>query len=1511
MTERKHSYAGPSTSKGKEPSTASKDGLSLQVPTGDDSLGVPGGQRHSQPASVMRSKSLVVGDGSPPPTFERTPTEESSWNKAESSDPTIVAGRTVPRLKMQNRVGDPTQPPLGPQTAGARIAPGPPGQVPMSSAPRALRWSPYMVASSAEPVLKETVDPELLEFERKISDPANKRGESTASKLPPGGTSMLAQDRSQSLRGPMAYEAMRGTGSVTAGSGFNIGKKVAEIFNISQEVVRRESIIAKASKMEQLLQERQLQRSLSGVYKDEMQLRASLLPPGATGGAASHRSLGRTVSAVAPEDRRRSGLVPATGPARSRSVQPDAEDAATVTSAATGSSGKKSKSYEDLGKSEMYADPTAVKVIRTSLTLDPDEVEQQIKIEDTEQRMRESGDKDATSAVTAAADTAKPDTEVEVRETLSVPVTTATSFKEARDEAADGDVATDDQAHIVVPESPIPTPMRIKSHYPTEEEQRVMAERRHKTEPRVGKRVSSPSAHRKVSHMRNLSKGGLPSHGSTGFLRAVWGDLGPENGGDAIPTMPSTGSSSNLPKMKNTKSQLSQGWLSNGRTTNSLLGSGAGTPQGPASAEYDASSDSENDFGTDYLLPRAVKAAGAKFSNPVSSAGSMDEEDFTEELSETAPLLRRAEKQIAWRYTTAFHEAQQMDPDRVHLSFDEAILQATVLMGCAQDLARVDFRMDARSLEIVRTVKSVKMRFAGFCVLIISMALAVFEYPQKVSPTTRMVVITLQILCLLFYGFTLALRACTWPTMRPVFTLRYGPTVVVLIASLVDTGFAVWYPTYNMPVARSLRTFFWFYVDRDFRKYFGRLLFTIPSLLPIFSYMFSLILMFALMGMSIFQKEKEGKTQFPDLATSMESLLNAVTLANTPGVAVDALESSFLHFPFFFVFLTFGNLVLMNLILANVYTTYRALLADAARSDYAYFLTITNMVFRRLKCAAHSKGKEDIDFEIMQPFFERLGYNRKMAAVMFCLLDTERDGVIEEPEFEDIYYVFGMKIQPSTYSSCPLSDRPKMVRWWATGKVWWGTCLLLVASMFTVAGEILYCIPIDETGHKSVCWGLRSTNYVIFLVGTVEVIFNVFMIMYGRVAPEHTAVPTYFQALDAFAVFIQWLMVAVRMAGGFQYAHHYFLAIMAFRMYRALSLIPAYRGVTQNVVRLIAAFSRIAILVVVIYYFFTIIGLHLFADVMNEETKKQVDGCYADSNYWVLNFNSFHSAATMLYFIMLQNDWYCFMDAYGTLTSEWHKWFFIIWYVASICLVLNVIIAFIIEGFESHIMGTTTNYTLRLTTRTAASGEEFHELDWEAELQAEEMEHTFPPASPRLSSTLRRTSSPHGVGAVGIGGLPGVTDLRDRSPPKNGSPGPIDLSGAQDMPPLRMPSPRRTPNTTITGETPRLRATGLIAEGLDRRMAGSITNQNLQQHFSDGSDYGGGLGGTEGGLMPGHFSDAESSSRATTPRPSGDIPMGGVPVYVNQTYDRFIVSKGDTFELHMHQLLHGVSLRNQ
>ncbi|KAM9078499.1 two pore channel protein 2 isoform 3-T4 [Megaptera novaeangliae] len=140
---------------------------------------------------------------------------------------------------------------------------------------------------------------------------------------------------------------------------------------------------------------------------------------------------------------------------------------------------------------------------------------------------------------------------------------------------------------------------------------------------------------------------------------------------------------------------------------------------------------------------------------------------------------------------------------------------------------------------------------------------------------------------------------------------------------------------------------------------------------------------------------------------------------------------------------------------------------------------------------------------------------------------------------------------------------------------------------------------------------------------------------------------------------------------------------------RAFSLSQLMAVVASTILDLIKNMRAFGGILVVVYYVFAVIGIILFRGVIVAPGNSSLApdngsapcGSFEQLEYWTNNFDDFAAALVTLWDVMVVNNWQVFLDAFRRYAGPWSKIYFVLWWLVSSVIWVNLFLALILENF--------------------------------------------------------------------------------------------------------------------------------------------------------------------------------------------------------------------------------------
>ncbi|XP_057409419.1 two pore channel protein 2 isoform X3 [Balaenoptera acutorostrata] len=147
--------------------------------------------------------------------------------------------------------------------------------------------------------------------------------------------------------------------------------------------------------------------------------------------------------------------------------------------------------------------------------------------------------------------------------------------------------------------------------------------------------------------------------------------------------------------------------------------------------------------------------------------------------------------------------------------------------------------------------------------------------------------------------------------------------------------------------------------------------------------------------------------------------------------------------------------------------------------------------------------------------------------------------------------------------------------------------------------------------------------------------------------------------------------------------------LVVFRFLRVIPSMELMAVVASTILDLIKNMRAFGGILVVVYYVFAVVGITLFRGVIMAPGNSSLApdngsapcGSFEQLEYWTNNFDDFAAALVTLWDVMVVNNWQVFLDAFRRYAGPWSKIYFVLWWLVSSVIWVNLFLALILENF--------------------------------------------------------------------------------------------------------------------------------------------------------------------------------------------------------------------------------------
>lgn len=104
-----------------------------------------------------------------------------------------------------------------------------------------------------------------------------------------------------------------------------------------------------------------------------------------------------------------------------------------------------------------------------------------------------------------------------------------------------------------------------------------------------------------------------------------------------------------------------------------------------------------------------------------------------------------------------------------------------------------------------------------------------------------------------------------------------------------------------------------------------------------------------------------------------------------------------------------------------------------------------------------------------------------------------------------------------------------------------------------------------------------------------------------------------------------------------------------------------------------------------VYYIFSVLGMEIFGGKINKDLTPALANAGISSTYIFNSFNDFGSGLVTLFELMIVNNWQFIVGMYETaMGTTYVRWYFVFFYFFSVSVVLNIVVAFALDMYNSY-----------------------------------------------------------------------------------------------------------------------------------------------------------------------------------------------------------------------------------
>ncbi|KDO26478.1 hypothetical protein SPRG_08281 [Saprolegnia parasitica CBS 223.65] len=314
--------------------------------------------------------------------------------------------------------------------------------------------------------------------------------------------------------------------------------------------------------------------------------------------------------------------------------------------------------------------------------------------------------------------------------------------------------------------------------------------------------------------------------------------------------------------------------------------------------------------------------------------------------------------------------------------------------------------------------------------------------------------------------------------------------------------------------------------------------------------------------------------------------------------------------------------------------------------------------------------------------------------VLFATLDVARDEQLSWPEFARLCSVFHAALAtrtlplPELQRYCPRlynsASFQKLARMVCDARLDTIIDTLLVINAVAIVLESFpvlngtAAVPIET--EFSVWARLEGVFSMIYVV---EMILK--LLVYGR-ATYWASLKHRFDAILTIAIAAVDIYALSSSHAASRALVQILLVARCLRLCRLILNVQRFRVVCLTWLRLLPLCKHLMLFLASVMYFFAAVGMHLFGGRISVQALQAQcpTSPFTTSKYFANNFNDMASGVVLLFELLVVNNWSSLADGFVCVTSKYARWYFVAYYVASVMVLLNLVIATTLDAFAGE-----------------------------------------------------------------------------------------------------------------------------------------------------------------------------------------------------------------------------------
>ena len=520
-------------------------------------------------------------------------------------------------------------------------------------------------------------------------------------------------------------------------------------------------------------------------------------------------------------------------------------------------------------------------------------------------------------------------------------------------------------------------------------------------------------------------------------------------------------------------------------------------------------------------------------------------------------------------------------------------------------------------------------------------------------------------------------------------------------------------------------------LSQSMRGALTTLLRTLPSVLDSVVLITLLLVVYSTCGLLLFRNTEEGRLYFPNFAEAMVNMLVLLTTANYPDVMMPAYNAHRPSVLFFISFLLVGLFFCMNLVLASVYNNYKIQMTERAVVYHRKRRNGLSAAFRKLdsnesgfvRIASCARLLGELSRPSISMFnweMSRYTSTRKTQR----MLQSWWDKVVDERLTHMTGDTWGEQKEKKVTMDRPVDDLIPLdafcdmmisvnhhhkqrniskSKQYTTGVCFASRCSCCVRlhramnhylwdwsiGLLVVINTLIIIIEADidaqlpngstDTTHHS----LAVCELLNLMFGGIYVLELILKICVLGISKYWSRLQHRFDTFTTSLVVVGEIIQLVTKAHQVPISDvaQYILLLRLTRTLRLVVVVRRFNEIFGIFLDLLPAFSTLFGMMWTVFSIYASVGMVLFGGKITTNSTALIGSDFAKEHYYSNNFNDFASSLVTLFELLVVNNWHVLMEGFVLVTSGYYRWYFISFWTIAVVVILNLVIAFVLEAF--------------------------------------------------------------------------------------------------------------------------------------------------------------------------------------------------------------------------------------